>query len=90
LQVSLSDTCKAALHVLVYLQGTLKRDTLHWNRPTTEYVVYASSGPIAWQSKLQTTIAISSIEAEYMAAFGAIQELIWTKGVFGKIGLLIR
>ena len=26
------------------------------------------------------------MEAEYMAAFGAIQELIWTKGVLGEIG----
>ena len=49
-------------------------------RSTTGYVVYAAGGPIAWQSKLQTTVAVSTIEAEYMAAFGAIQELIW-KGV---------
>ena len=26
------------------------------------------------------------MEAEYMAAFGAIQELIWIKGVLGEIG----
>jgi hypothetical protein len=55
-------------------------------KSTTGYVVYAAGGPIAWQSKLQTTIAVSTMEAEYMAAFGAIQELIWTKGVLGEIG----
>ena len=49
-------------------------------RSTTCYVIYAAGGPIAWQSKLKTTIAVSTMEAEYMAAFGAIQELIWTKG----------
>ena len=43
-------------------------------------------GPIAWQSKLQSTVAVSTTEAEYMAAFGAIQELIWTKGVLSEIG----
>ena len=49
-------------------------------RSTTGYVVYAAGGPIAWQSRLQTTVAVSTMEAEYMAAFGAIQELIWIKG----------
>ena len=54
-------------------------------RSTTGYVIYAAGGPIAWQSKLQTTIAVSTMEAEYMAAFGAIQELIWTKGVLSEM-----
>ncbi len=40
----------------------------------------------AWQSKLQSTVAGSTMEAEYMAAFSAIQELIWIKGVLGEIG----
>jgi hypothetical protein len=26
------------------------------------------------------------MEAEYMAAFGAMQELVWTKGVLSEIG----
>jgi hypothetical protein len=55
-------------------------------RSTTGYVVYAAGGPIIWQSKLQSTVAVSTMEAEYMAAFGAIQELIWIKGVLGEIG----
>ncbi len=31
-------------------------------------------------------MAVSTMEAEYMAAFGAILKLIWTKGVLGEIG----
>jgi hypothetical protein len=31
------------------------------------------------------TIAVSTMDAKVMAAFGAIQELIWTKGVLGEI-----
>ena len=50
---------------------------------------HAAGGPIAWQSKQQTTVAVSTMEAEYMAAFGAIQELIWLKGVLKEIGILI-
>jgi hypothetical protein len=56
-------------------------------RSTTGYVVYAAGGPIAWQSRLQTTVAVSTMEAEYMSAFGAIQELIWIKGVLSEIGI---
>ena len=59
---------------------------LDTRRSTTGYVIYAAGGPIAWQSKLQSTIAVSTMEAEYMAAFGAIQELIWTKGVLSELG----
>jgi len=60
---------------------------LDTRRSTTGYVVYAAGGPIAWQSRLQTTVAVSTMEAEYMAAFGAIQELIWIKGVLSEIGI---
>lgn len=59
---------------------------LESRRSTTGYVVYAAGGPIAWQSKLQSTVAVSTMEAEYMAAFGSIQELIWIKGVLGELG----
>jgi hypothetical protein len=62
---------------------------LDTRRSTTGYVVYAAGGPIAWQSKLQSTIAVSTMEAEYMSAFAAIQELIWLKGVLKEIGILI-
>ena len=49
---------------------------LESRRSTTGYVFFAAGGPIAWQSKLQFTVAVSPMEAEYMAAFCAIQKLI--------------
>ena len=72
------------LNVYAYSDADWAGD-LDSRRSTTGYVVYAAGGPIAWQSKLQTTIAVSTMEAEYMAAFGAIQELIWTKGVLSEL-----
>ena len=45
-------------------------------RSTTGYVVFAAGGPIAWQSKLQTTVTASTMKVEYMAAFSAIQECV--------------
>ena len=55
-------------------------------KSTTGYVLLAAGGPIAWSSKLQPTIAASSMEAEYMAAFNAIQECVRVKGVMDEIG----
>ena len=56
-------------------------------RSTTGYVLYAAGGPIPWQSKLQCTVAASTMKVEYMAAFHVIQEYVWVKGVLGEIGL---
>ena len=46
---------------------------------TTGYVLYAARGPISWSSKLQSTVAASSMEAEYMTAFHVIQKCVWVK-----------
>jgi hypothetical protein len=56
-------------------------------RSTTGYIVFAAGGPISWQSKLQTTVATSSLESEYMALYSGIQELVWLRGVLREIGL---
>jgi len=55
-------------------------------RSTTGFLVFMAGGPIAWQSRLQTTIAASSMEAEYMAAFDLIQEICWLRGVMSELG----
>ena len=41
------------------------------------YMFQMSAGPISWQSKKQPTIALSSMEAEYMAESLATQQIIW-------------
>ena len=54
-------------------------------RSTTGYIIFAAGGPISWQSKLQTTVAVSSMESEYMALFAGIQELVWIRGVLKEL-----
>lgn len=60
---------------------------LDTSRSTTGYVVYLWGAPIAWQSRLQPTVATSTMEAEYMAAYAAIQEIVWIRGVMTELGL---
>lgn len=60
---------------------------LDTSRSTTGYIVYLWGAPIAWQSRLQPTVATSTMEAEYMAAYAAIQEIVWIRGVMTELGL---
>ena len=53
--------------------GTNKDD----RRSVTGYVFMLAGAPISWQSRSQTTVALSSMEAEYMAACAATRESLW-------------
>ena len=51
----------------------------------TGYIYSVAGGAIAWQSKLQATIALSTAEAEYTAASHAAKECTW----IGRIARLL-
>jgi hypothetical protein len=34
-------------------------------------------GPVSWRSHMQSTVALCSMEAEYMVASAATQEVLW-------------
>ncbi|KAJ6102323.1 Reverse transcriptase RNA-dependent DNA polymerase [Penicillium sp. IBT 16267x] len=44
---------------------------------TTGYVFKLAGGAVTWQSRKQTSVALSSTEAEYMGQSHAIQECVW-------------
>ena len=50
-------------------------------RSTTGYISLFRGGPIAWQSRLQRTVALSSCEAEYMALREAIKEQLYLTNI---------
>ena len=54
-------------------------------RSTSSYCFSTGSAMISWCSKKQSTVALSSTEAEYMAATIATQECIWLKRLIGDI-----
>jgi hypothetical protein len=48
-------------------------------RSTSGFIVIMAGGPVVWMSKLQVIVAVSSMEAEYIACFYLIQEIIWIR-----------
>ncbi|KAH9705989.1 hypothetical protein KPL70_012076 [Citrus sinensis] len=57
-------------------------------RSTMGYVFTLGGGSISWRSILQSTIALSTTEAEYMAATEAVKEAIWLKGLLGDLRVI--
>jgi hypothetical protein len=50
-------------------------------------VIFLAGGPVSWKSHLQTSVALSSNEAEYMAASDAARELEWLSRLVVDMGL---
>jgi hypothetical protein len=44
-------------------------------RSTSGYICFMSGGPVSWQIRMQTSVALSSMEAECMEVSAAAQEL---------------
>ncbi|KAM1059151.1 hypothetical protein ACFX2B_023715 [Malus domestica] len=54
---------------------------------TTGYVFTMAKWPICWSSILQSSVALSTIEAEYMAVAEALKKAIWIHGLIRDLGI---
>ena len=55
-------------------------------KSTSGYVFIVGGGAITWRSKKQTTIALSSTEAEYIALSEAGREACWLRSLYQELG----
>jgi hypothetical protein len=55
-------------------------------KSTSGYVFLASGGAVSWRLKKQTTIALSSTEAEYVALSEAGREASWLRSLHDELG----
>ncbi|KAJ9560716.1 hypothetical protein OSB04_005876 [Centaurea solstitialis] len=55
-------------------------------KSTSGYLMTFAGGAMSWQSRLQKCVALSTTEAEYMAATEACKELLWLKRFMQELG----
>jgi hypothetical protein len=58
-------------------------------RSTGGYLVKVGSGAVSWSSKLQPLVALSTTEAEYIAAVEAGKEILWMRNILSEFGYSI-
>nr|GEX07324.1 Gag-Pol polyprotein [Tanacetum cinerariifolium] len=59
---------------------------LDGSKSTTGYVFTLSGGTVSWVSKLQSLVAMSTTEAEYVTAAQASKEAVWLKMLLEELG----
>jgi hypothetical protein len=58
------------------------RDT---RRSTSGYVFTMAGGAVTWSSKRQATVALSTVEAEYVAMSRCAQQMVWMQTWLGEV-----
>jgi hypothetical protein len=57
-------------------------------RSVSGYAFKLAGGIISWSSKKQATVALSTMEAEYIALSHAAKEAIWLRRLLAELGIL--
>ena len=73
------------------LQGFTDADwqgDLDGRKSTSGYVFMLAGGAISWKSKKQDSVALSSMEAEYIAASEAVKEGVWLKEFLASLKVI--
>jgi hypothetical protein len=77
-------TKKGVQNITAYGDTDYAGDVLG-RKSTSGTVVLKNGVPLAWKSKLQTTVATSTCEAECAAAAQTVKEGLWTRKLMGEI-----
>ena len=76
----------SSLNLHMYSDSDWASD-LDTRRSTSGYVTMMAGAPISWMSKLQSIVATSSMEAEYVSAYPCVQEVVWIRAVLHHMEL---
>ena len=59
-------------------------------RSTTRYVFTIGGTTVSWVSKIQSVVALSTIEAKYVVATEASKEMIWLQRFLDELGKMLE
>ena len=62
-------------------------DDVGTRRSTSGYVFRLHGGTVSWRSSVQKSVAVSTVEAEYVAASDATKEAIWLRTLLTELGM---
>ncbi|KAH9722802.1 hypothetical protein KPL70_006847 [Citrus sinensis] len=74
-------TCEVAGFVDSDFAGDIDK-----RRFITGFVFTMSGGAISWKASLQSVVALSTTEAQYIALTEAVKEAIWLRGLISELG----
>ena len=72
-----------------YMDSDWAADKIRW-QSVTGYFFKLAGGVISWQSHTQKTVALSSMEAEYMAISNCSKQAIWIKALLSEIRIWLK
>ena len=61
-------------------------DSIDTGRSTSGYLLTIGGGAVSWSSRLQSLVAQSTTEAEYIAAVDAGREAVWMRNLLTELG----
>lgn len=76
--------------VVGYSDADYANTDLSGRKSITGYVYYVGEGPVAWYSKKQSTISLSTAEAEYVSMSTAVREALFIKQLLQLIGITVQ
>ena len=74
----------------IMLEGFADADMagdVNTRKSTTGYVYTFAGAAVSWVSKLQKVVALSTTEAEYIAATEVCKEMLWMQRFLGELGI---
>ncbi|KAH9804147.1 hypothetical protein KPL71_002018 [Citrus sinensis] len=77
---------KVTSKVIGYVDSDFAGD-LDKRRSTTGFVFTMCGGAVSWKASLQSVVALSTTEAEYIALTEAVKEAKWIRGIISEMGL---
>jgi hypothetical protein len=73
-------------HVLTAFSDSDYAGDSDTRRSTTGYLLTYNGGPVAWGSRRQSCVSLSTTEAEYIAMCEAAKDIVWTRRLLSGIG----